>query len=84
MALLAVLVNASEAFETQGVIRITCRKEVLTDEGVKTFLGLTPGIYDCLVVEDNGKGMKEEIEINQNETTNATYVNENKVCIERK
>ena len=147
MALLAVLANASEAFETQGVIRIICRKEVLTDEGVKAFSGLTPGSYAYLTVEDNGEGMKEEtrnrvfepfftthfsgrglgmaavygivknhegwisvesklgmgttvaiwlpahlevnekmeeIELNRIEATNATYVNENKACIERK
>ena len=61
-ALLAILANASEAIETQvhGLIRITCRKEMLTDEGVKAFSGLTPGIYVCLAVEDNGKGMTEE------------------------
>lgn len=60
MALLAVLDNASEAIETQGLIRITCRKEVLAGEAVKPFPGLTPGIYASLIVEDNGKGMKEE------------------------
>ena len=61
-ALLAILANASEASETQepGYIRIACRKEMLTDEGVKAFSGLTPGIYVCLAVEDNGKGMTEE------------------------
>ncbi len=60
MALLAVLANASEAVGTQGIIRITCRKVVLTDEGVKPFSGLAPGQYVCLTVVDNGKGMKEE------------------------
>jgi two-component system, cell cycle sensor histidine kinase and response regulator CckA len=62
MALLAVLANASEAIETQrpGLIRITCRKQVLTAEGVKAFSGLRPGSYACLTVEDNGKGMKED------------------------
>ena len=60
MALLAVLANASEAIETEGLIRITGRKVVLTDEGVKPFSGLASGTYACLTVEDNGKGMKEE------------------------
>jgi len=59
VVLLAVLANASEAIETQGLIRVTCRKEVLTDEAAKAFSGLVPGIYACLTVEDNGKGMKE-------------------------
>lgn len=60
MALHAILTNASEAIETQGLIRIICRKEVMTDESVKHFSGLAPGIYACLTVEDNGKGMGEE------------------------
>ena len=60
MALLAVLTNASEAVGTGGLIRITGRKVMLTDEGVKPFSGLTSGTYACLTVEDNGKGMKEE------------------------
>jgi PAS domain S-box-containing protein len=62
LALLAILANASEASETQEpvCIRITCRKEMLTNESVKAFSGLTPGIYVCLTVVDNGKGMGEE------------------------
>jgi signal transduction histidine kinase len=32
----------------------------MTDESVKSFSGLAPGIYACLTVEDNGKGMEEE------------------------
>lgn len=58
MALLSVLDNASEAVGQQGLIRITCRKVVLTDEGVKPFAELAPGKYVCLTVVDNGKGMK--------------------------
>jgi signal transduction histidine kinase len=60
MALHAILTNASEAIETKGLIRIICRKEVMTDESVKPFSGLAPGIYASLTVEDNGKGMEEE------------------------
>ena len=60
MALHAILANAWEAVETQGLIRIICRKEVMTDESVKPFSGLSPGIYASLTVEDNGKGMEEE------------------------
>ncbi len=60
MALLSVLANASEAIGEQGRIRITCRKVVLTEESVKPFSGLAPGIYACLMVEDDGRGMKEE------------------------
>jgi signal transduction histidine kinase len=32
----------------------------MTDESVKAFTGLQPGIYVSLIVEDNGKGMNEE------------------------
>lgn len=60
MALNAILTNASEAVETQGLIRIIGRKEAMTDERVKHFSGLAPGIYASLTVEDNGKGMGEE------------------------
>jgi PAS domain S-box-containing protein len=60
MALHAILTNALEAIETQGFIRIICRKEVMTDESVKFYSGLAPGTYACLTVEDNGKGMEEE------------------------
>ena len=60
MALLAILANASEAIEAQGLIRIICRKEVMTYERVKAFAGLVPGIYVSLTVKDNGRGMDEE------------------------
>jgi two-component system, cell cycle sensor histidine kinase and response regulator CckA len=60
MALQAILNNASEAIETQGRIRIICSKEVMTDDSAKSFSGLAPGIYACLAVEDNGRGMAEE------------------------
>ncbi len=60
VALHAILTNASEAIEKQGLIRIIGRKEVMTDESVKYFSGLAPGIYACLTVEDNGRGMEEE------------------------
>jgi signal transduction histidine kinase len=61
MALLAVLANSSEAIGTEeGLIRITGRQVVLTDEGVKPFSGIASGTYACLTVEDNGKGMEEE------------------------
>ena len=60
MALLAILSNASEAIDTQGRIRIICRKDAMNDESVKAFSGLVPGTYTSLTVEDNGKGMNEE------------------------
>ena len=60
MALLAVLANAAEAIETEGLIRVICRKEFMTGERVKAFAGLAPGVYVSLSVTDNGKGMDEE------------------------
>jgi PAS domain S-box-containing protein len=60
ISMLAILANASEAIEEQGLIRIICRKEVMTDERVKAFAGLMPGIYVSLSITDNGKGMDEK------------------------
>ena len=60
MALLAILSNAAEAIESQGLIRIICRQEVMTEERAKAFAGLVPGIYVSLTVRDNGKGMDDE------------------------
>ena len=59
-ALLAILANASEAIETQGLIRIICRLVVLTEESVKPFAGAAPGRYVSLIIKDNGKGMDKE------------------------
>lgn len=60
MALSAVLVNASEAMEGKGCIRIACKNTVVTDETVKDFPGLKPGNYVNLTISDAGKGIDEE------------------------
>ena len=60
MALSAVLVNASEAMEGEGRIRVACGRETITAEIAGDFPGLTPGRYACLTVTDTGKGMDEE------------------------
>ena len=60
MVLSALLINASEAKEGKGRIRITTREEEIDEEFVKTSPGLKPGPYVCLTVEDDGKGMDEE------------------------
>ena len=60
MALLAILANASEAIGKQGVVRIVCRRELMTNERAAAFAGLVPGNYVSLSVKDNGKGMDEE------------------------
>jgi PAS domain S-box-containing protein len=60
MVLSAVVINAAEAIEGQGQIIIrTSNKEI--DEGVAKYnLGLKPGRYCCLTVQDDGKGMDAE------------------------
>jgi two-component system cell cycle sensor histidine kinase/response regulator CckA len=60
MALLTILANASEAIGKQGVVRIVCRRELMTNERAIAFAGLVPGIYVSLTVADNGKGMDEK------------------------
>ena len=60
MAMCAILANASEAIEEHGLIRITCRREVMTDQRAKAFAGLRPGIYASLTITDNGQGMDAE------------------------
>jgi two-component system cell cycle sensor histidine kinase/response regulator CckA len=60
MVLSVVLVNASEAMEGEGRIRIACRNEIITEKIDGNFPKLTPGNYACLVIADNGKGMNEK------------------------
>jgi two-component system cell cycle sensor histidine kinase/response regulator CckA len=59
-ALLAILANASEAIEIQGLIRIICRIVDGTDGSFEPSAGLAPGRYVSLIVMDNGKGMDPE------------------------
>jgi PAS domain S-box-containing protein len=59
-ALLAILANASEAIEIQGLIRIICRIVDVTDGSLEPSAGLAPGRYVSLIVMDNGKGMDTE------------------------
>jgi PAS domain S-box-containing protein len=60
MLLLAVVVNASEAIQGGGHIRITTRSEEIDEEFAKEHPDLRPGPYECLTIEDNGRGMDEE------------------------
>ncbi len=60
MVLSAILANASEAIEGEGLIRISTKGEEIDDEFVKHYPDLKPGPYVCLTVEDDGKGMDEE------------------------
>jgi PAS domain S-box-containing protein len=60
MVLSILLSNAAEAFESEGLIKIVCRNELIMKEDTKVFPGLVPGPYVSLTVEDNGRGMDEE------------------------
>ncbi len=60
MVLSAVLVNASEAIEGEGCIRVACRNEIITEKIDGSSPKLAPGSYVCLKIADNGKGMNEE------------------------
>ena len=60
MALSAILTNASEAIEDEGIIRITAENKDLDDDFAKQHPGFKPGHFVCLTIEDDGKGMDEK------------------------
>lgn len=60
MVLLALMVNAAEATESAGYIRLTTRREEIDGEFAKGHPDLKPGSYVSLTIEDNGSGMSEE------------------------
>jgi len=60
MVLLALVVNAAEAIETVGYIRLTTRRQEIHGDFAKGYLDLKPGAYVSLTIEDNGSGMSEE------------------------
>ncbi len=60
MILSGILINASEALDGGGEIRISTREEQVDEEFIKTKIALKPGRYVCLAIEDHGKGMDEE------------------------
>jgi two-component system, cell cycle sensor histidine kinase and response regulator CckA len=60
MVLSAVLANASDAIEAEGVIRITAKNVRMSEKDLADYSGLPPGPYVVLTVQDNGKGMNEE------------------------
>ena len=60
MVLSILLSNSTEAIQSEGHIKITCRNELITKEDAKAFPGLLPGPYVSLTVEDNGRGMEKE------------------------
>jgi len=60
MVLLALIMNAAEAIEAQGYIRLTIRREEIDGEFAKGHPDLKSGYYVSLTIEDNGSGMSEE------------------------
>jgi PAS domain S-box-containing protein len=60
MAVSAVIINAVEAVEKKGVVRISCQTEMLNEAFQRKHPDYEPGPYVCVHVEDNGKGMDSE------------------------
>jgi PAS domain S-box-containing protein len=60
MVLSAVFINASEAMEGKGCIRVACSNEIITEQIAKDFYGFKPGTYAGVTITDNGVGMDEE------------------------
>jgi len=60
MALLAVMVNAAEAINDVGYIRLSTGREDINGEFARNHPDLKPGPYVSLTIEDNGSGMNEE------------------------
>ena len=61
MVLTTILANSNEAIEDKGIIRITAENKDVDDDLAKQNPDLKPGRYVCLTIEDDGKGMDEEI-----------------------
>ena len=60
MVLSSVMVNAAEAMEKKGCIRIAIKKEEVGPQAVNGGSPIKPGSYVGLAIEDNGKGMDED------------------------
>jgi signal transduction histidine kinase len=60
MVLLAAMVNAAEAIEAAGYIRLNIGREKIDGEFAKGHPDLKPGSYVSLTIEDNGSGMSEQ------------------------
>jgi PAS domain S-box-containing protein len=61
MVIAAVIQNASDAIKKEGRIRIKVRNETIDRETAKRYPGFAAGTYVSLAIEDDGKGMTEEI-----------------------
>jgi two-component system, cell cycle sensor histidine kinase and response regulator CckA len=60
MVLSAVIINASEAIDDQGCIRIACVRETIDENTVESIQGPVPGNYAGIEISDDGRGMNKE------------------------
>ena len=60
MVLTAILANANEAIEDEGLIKITAGNKDIDEDSIEQHPGLKPGPYVYLNIEDDGGGMDEE------------------------
>ena len=60
MALTAIISNAAEAMDGQGLIQISAKNAVIDEEFAETQPELKPGPHVCLAIMDDGKGMDKE------------------------
>jgi len=61
MVLSAIVSNSNEAIEPPGRIRVSTKNMELDQAFIKDHPDLKPGPYVCLSIEDDGKGMDEEV-----------------------
>ncbi|MGB5155915.1 hybrid sensor histidine kinase/response regulator [Desulfobacterium sp. N47] len=57
----AIMINSSEAFESKGCIRISVRQVNIDKKYTNDFPHAKTGEHICLTIEDDGKGMDEEV-----------------------
>ena len=55
-------VNARDAMPDGGKLYIETSRMAVDDDFAATSLGVTPGIYQCIEVSDNGTGMSPEVQ----------------------
>ncbi|MBC8175932.1 MAG: response regulator [Desulfobacteraceae bacterium] len=60
MVLSAIVANANEAMEDGGIVKISAENKDVDNDFTKQHPGLKSGLYVCLTIEDDGKGMDEE------------------------
>jgi two-component system, cell cycle sensor histidine kinase and response regulator CckA len=60
MVISAIIANAAEAIQGEGLIAITCYKVMINNQNYAQHQSIPPGNYVVLSVTDNGVGMDEE------------------------